>query len=90
MSPSSELQFNCFIMVILGFETLRELLVVFTFELGHSQCKHISYVPWDLEFPNMFLCYLKESRKYKQCSPESMNLWGKVYIGTFSSKCSFL
>lgn len=45
MSPSSELQFNCFIMVVLGFEILRELLVVFTFELSHSQCKRILYVP---------------------------------------------
>lgn len=53
-------------MVVLGFDILYELLVVvFTLELNHNQCKHILYVPGDLEFPNLFLCYLKQSRKHE-------------------------
>lgn len=62
MSPS-ELHFNCFIMLALGFETLQ--VVVFTLELDHNQYKHVMSVPRDLEFPNLFLCYLKQRRKHK-------------------------
>lgn len=65
MSPS-ELQCKCFIMVVCGFEILYSFQLLYLLRLDHNQCKHVLCVPLHLEFPILFLCYLKQSKKYKQ------------------------
>lgn len=48
-------------MVVLGFETLKVLSVVFTLRLDLNPCNRILCVPQELECPSLFLGYPKES-----------------------------
>lgn len=52
-------------MVVLGFETLKVLSVVFTLGLALNPCNRILCVPQDLECPSLFLGYLRQSREHK-------------------------